>query len=120
MSFMESVKSVFSKYAVFQGRARRSEYWWFVLFNFLVGLALGIIEYIIWGAEQNWLTLLYSLAVLLPGLAVTVRRLHDTSKSGWLIFVGLIPIIGGIMLLVFCCQDSEPGDNKYGSNPKGL
>ncbi|MED4533474.1 DUF805 domain-containing protein [Metabacillus fastidiosus] len=107
---------VLKKYAVFQGRARRKEYWMFTLFNVLISIVLSIIEVV--GDMPSILTGIYSLAILLPSLAVTARRLHDIGKSGWWILISLIPLIGAIVLLVFTCQDSEEGSNKYGSNPK--
>lgn len=104
------------KYVEFSGRARRKEYWMFVLFNFLASIAAGIIDGIlgtavIYGA--------YSLAALLPGLAVCARRLHDTDRSGWWMLISLVPIVGIIVLLVFLCMDSKPGSNRFGANPKG-
>lgn len=112
---------VLKKYAVFQGRARRKEYWMFTLFNVLISIALAIIGAILGLAEEggpNMLSTLYGLAVLLPGIAVSVRRLHDTERSGWWLFIGLIPIIGAIVLLIFMVQDSQPNANQYGPNPK--
>ena len=109
---------VLKKYAVFRGRARRKEYWMFVLFNFIFALALGIIEAIAGISNQAVLSGIYGLAVLVPELAVSVRRLHDTNHSGWWLFIGLIPLIGFIVLLVFMVRDSQPGENKYGPNPK--
>lgn len=115
MSFADSVRTVFSKYAVFSGRARRSEYWWFVLFSFLVGIVVSIIDQIIGNAI---LQLIVSLALLLPSLAVAARRLHDTGRTGWWLLLGLIPLVGAIVLLVFMCMDSQPGQNAYGPSPK--
>ena len=114
---------VLKKYAVFSGRARRKEYWMFVLFNFIAEIVLGIIENIIGMSavtNSSVLTGIYGLAVLVPALAVSVRRLHDTNHSGWWLFIGLIPLIGAIILLVFMVRDSQPGDNKYGPNPKAV
>lgn len=113
---MEWYFKVFRNYTQFGGRARRKEYWMFTLFNFFVSIVLGIIQAILDWNEA--LTLIYSLVILLPGLAVFVRRLHDTGRSAWWILLGLIPLIGGIILLVFTCMDSEPGMNQYGPNPK--
>jgi uncharacterized membrane protein YhaH (DUF805 family) len=107
---------VIKKYAVFQGRARRKEYWMFFLFNLIVTIILSIVESLV-GMEQI-LVGIYSLILLLPSLGVAVRRLHDIGKTGWWLLIGLIPIIGGIVLLVFSCLDSEPGANKYGPSPK--
>lgn len=162
MSFGEAIKSVFSKYATFSGRARRSEYWYFVLFTFLAGIVLSFIPFV---------NFIWPLAILIPTLAVSVRRLHDTGKSGWAILLLLIPtllymgyvlyfifavvapyvgtdlssidpstvmellmensssllIFAGLELLnfivliiwiVWMCKDSQPGENKWGPNPK--
>ena len=96
---------------------QRAEYWYFFLCNLIVAIALGIIGAVI-GHNSNILGMLYCLAVFIPNLAVIVRRLHDIGKSGWWILIGLIPLIGPIWLLVLLVIDSNPGDNKYGSNPK--
>jgi uncharacterized membrane protein YhaH (DUF805 family) len=112
---------VLKKYAVFQGRAHRTEYWMFTLFNVLITIALLIIGAILGlsgDGGSNILSSLYGLAVLLPGLAVAVRRLHDTDRSGWWLLIGLIPLIGAIVLLIFLVQDSQPNGNQYGPNPK--
>lgn len=110
------------KYAVFSGRAQRKEYWYFYLFTVLITLALAILDMLIGSFDKvsgvGVLSGLYSLAVLIPNLAVTVRRLHDTNRSGWWFLVVLVPFIGGIVLLVFLVQDSTPGPNQYGANPK--
>jgi len=114
--------AVIKKYAVFSGRARRKEYWYFVLFNILVSIGLSFIDTATGtvNAETGYglLSGIYSLAVLIPSLAVLIRRLHDTDRSGWWILIGLIPVIGWIVLLVFVVQDSHPGQNQYGDNPK--
>jgi len=104
-----------NKYAEFNGRARRSEYWYFVLFNFIVSLGLGMVDAF---TGIGFLNYVYSLAVIIPGIAVSIRRLHDTGRSGWWLLVGLIPFIGWIILIVFFVQDSDPYDNQYGPNPK--
>lgn len=113
---------VLKKYAVFDGRARRKEYWYFFLINTVISIFLAFIDSFTGTiSEEAGLGLLsgiYALAVLIPGLSVTVRRLHDTDRSGWWILIGLIPVIGGIALLVFMVLDSTPGDNQYGPNPK--
>jgi uncharacterized membrane protein YhaH (DUF805 family) len=96
------------QYADFSGRARRKEYWMFFLFNVIFSF-VAILAIITW---------LYYLAVLIPGLAVTVRRLHDVGKSGWWMLILLIPFVGAICLLVFLCTDSETGTNRWGKNPK--
>lgn len=113
---MEWYLKVLKNYVGFEGRARRTEYWMFVLFNFLISFVLSLLEYI--AQMPPFLSILYSLFILLPSLAVFVRRLHDTGRSGWYILLGLIPIVGGIILLVFALQDSEQSENQYGPNPK--
>ncbi len=162
MSFGEAIKSVFSKYATFSGRARRSEFWYFFLLNFIICFVLGFIPFL------SWVSGLWSLAVLIPFLAVTVRRFHDTGKSGWYYLVPLIPalayggylvyyvmetvkevgvydmdaiaqhitdhpsgilaivvlgllyIITMIIWIVWMAKDSQPGENKWGPNPKEI
>lgn len=104
-----------NKYAEFTGRARRSEYWYFVLFNFIVSLGLGMVDAL---AGIGFLSSLYGLAVIIPSIAVGIRRLHDTGKSGWWLLIGLIPFVGWIILIYFLVQDSQPFDNSYGPNPK--
>lgn len=113
---MEWYLKVLKNYVGFQGRARRKEYWMFVLFNAIVSIVLAIVESLT--GLESMLTGLYSLAVLLPSLAVSVRRLHDTGRSGWWLLISLIPLIGAIVLLVFTVQDSQEGENQYGPNPK--
>jgi uncharacterized membrane protein YhaH (DUF805 family) len=113
---------VLKNYAVFSGRARRKEYWMFLLFNIIFLIAAMIIDNVIGttfgGLSYGLFYCIYSLIVLIPGLAVGVRRLHDVGKSGWFMFIALIPIIGSIWLLVLFCTDSVPGTNEYGVNPK--
>ena len=107
---------VLKKYAVFSGRARRKEYWMFFLFNIIIAFVLGFVEGLVGG--PGVLGTLYGLAILIPGIAVSVRRLHDTNRSGWWLLIGFVPLIGAIVLLVFMVQDSKPGENQYGANPK--
>ncbi|MEU6231053.1 DUF805 domain-containing protein [Streptomyces sp. NPDC047042] len=109
--FIEALK----KYAVFSGRARRKEYWMFALF---VGIIFAVLLGIGFAAHALWIVSVAYLAILLPALGVTVRRLHDTGRSGWWIFFGIIPLVGPITLLVFYCLDGDQGENKYGPNPK--
>lgn len=118
MNMMEAVKSVFSQYANFKGRARRSEYWYFCLFNILVGFVLGFLGSLTGISIFNAIASLYTLASLIPGLAVCVRRLHDMGKRGTWLFLVLIPIIGSIILIVWYTKDSVPGENEFGPNPK--
>jgi uncharacterized membrane protein YhaH (DUF805 family) len=119
---MNCYLEVLKKYAVFSGRARRKEYWMFFLFNLIIYVVLALIDGLMGTfspqAGLGVLSGLYSLAVLIPSLAVTVRRLHDTGRSGWWILIALVPFIGGIVLLVFMVLDSQPGENQYGPNPK--
>jgi uncharacterized membrane protein YhaH (DUF805 family) len=121
-SNMDWYIEVLNKYAVFSGRARRKEYWYFALFNVIITVVLAIISQVFNSMLHtqifDLLNPLYSLAVLVPSLAVTVRRLHDTDRSGWWILISLIPLVGAIVLLVFTVQDSTPGDNRFGPNPK--
>jgi len=116
MDMPTAVRSVLSQYANFNGRARRSEFWFWTLATFIAGVIVGIIDVIIGTSILQWVLIL---ALLVPNLAVGARRLHDTDKSGWLQLIGIIPIIGWIVLIVFWAMDSTP-DNKYGPNPKGL
>ena len=110
MTFGESIKTCFSKYTDFSGRATRSEFWWWALFVLLVSAAVGIISEVLSGV--------FSLAVLLPYLAVGARRLHDTDRSGWLQLIALIPLVGWIVLIVWFAQEGkEP--NRYSSTPAG-
>ncbi|MEV7425134.1 MULTISPECIES: DUF805 domain-containing protein [unclassified Streptomyces] len=107
---------VLKQYAVFSGRARRKEYWMFFLFNFVISIAVGVIGGVI-GAE-NLLNALYGLAILIPSLAVAVRRLHDTGRSGWWLLIALVPLVGFIILIVFLALEGEQGPNAHGANPK--
>jgi uncharacterized membrane protein YhaH (DUF805 family) len=115
---------VLRKYAVFDGRSRRKEYWLFVLFNLIIALVLGFIDGALGLADTETgygpLGLIYALAVLVPSIAVGVRRLHDTDRSGWWLLIVFIPIIGAVVLVVFFLIDSQPGSNRYGPNPKGV
>lgn len=117
MSFVESIKSVFTNYVNFNGRARRSEYWWFCLANAIVGGILSMLSQNV-GGLFSVLSTIYTLAVFLPALAVEVRRLHDIGKRWtWLLFV-FIPLVGWIFLVVWFAKDSDPGENAFGPNPK--
>jgi len=123
---MDWYLKVMKQYADFSGRARRKEYWMFTLFNIAIILALMIVL-IAMGATNNKALIAiglvlycgYALAVIIPSLAVCVRRLHDIGQSGWYYFIGFIPLVGGIILLVWFCQDSQAGENQWGANPKG-
>ena len=113
---------VLKQYADFSGRARRTEYWMFVLFNMIFAIVAMILDNVLGiameGIGYGPLYGLYALAMLIPGLAVAVRRLHDVGKSGWMILIALIPLIGAIWLLVLMVTDSNAGENQYGQNPK--
>ena len=113
MSFSEAVKSGFDHYAKFDGRASRPAFWWWFLFTILVAIALQIMDGIIFN-ESMLLTIVVWLGLILPNLSVSIRRLHDTDRSGWWVLIGFVPIIGFIVLLVFYLQKSDPGGNSYG------
>lgn len=107
---------VLKKYAVFSGRARRKEYWMFVLFNFIIAIVLAIVDAV--AGASGVISGLYTLAMLIPSLAVGVRRLHDTGRSGWWLLIALVPLVGGIILLVFLASEGEQTPNAHGPNPK--
>jgi uncharacterized membrane protein YhaH (DUF805 family) len=121
---MNWYREALRKYATFEGRARRKEYWFFVLFNFLAVVVLSVVDMGIGTfdekAEIGLLSGVYLLAVLIPSIAVTVRRLHDTDRSGWWILLNVIPVVGSVLILVFVILDSQPGGNRFGPNPKGV
>jgi uncharacterized membrane protein YhaH (DUF805 family) len=121
MSFMTAAQTALSKYATFTGRARRSEYWWFVLFYVIVAVlatAIDAVAGLPQTAGSGPVALVAALALLLPNLAVTARRLHDTGRSGWWMLLSLIPL-GGLVVLFFALQDSK-GPNAWGQSPKAL
>ena len=107
-------------YLDFNGRARRKEYWMFVLINALISWSFSLLDLAIGSNVFFLLSVVYSLLVVIPSLAVTVRRLHDVGKSGWFYLLIFLPIIGWIWLLVLFCTDSEHGPNKWGENPKEI
>ena len=119
-------------YANFSGRARRSAYWYFVLFNFIFSIVAAILDNLFgttikletaqgfMAVPYGYIYILYALFMIIPGLSLSVRRLHDVGKSGWFILISLIPLVGAIWLLVLFCTDSVPGANQYGPNPKGI
>lgn len=118
---MNHYKNAFKKYADFRTRARRSEYWYFALFNALFILVLSLLDTVLGFGNDDTLGIfaaLYSLVVVIPSLAVCVRRLHDIGKSGWWIFVAIVPFVGALILFLFAIRDSQPGVNQYGPNPK--
>ena len=113
MSFQEAIKSVFGDYAKFDGRARRSEYWYFVLFYLVVVIALQVLGAMTDPTVGSLLVGLFVLGVIVPMIAVGVRRMHDTDHSGWWVIVPIVP-------LVFSLMEGTPGDNRFGPSPKGL
>ncbi|VWD41690.1 DUF805 domain-containing protein [Burkholderia lata] len=122
MNFSEAVRSVLNKYATFDGRARRAEYWYFVLLSFILSIATQVIG--VAGRNAGLITVLLlgvlalvSLALVIPGIAVSVRRLHDTGRSGWFLLLALIPIVGSILLLVWTCSRGTEGPNRFGDDP---
>jgi uncharacterized membrane protein YhaH (DUF805 family) len=118
MSFGAAISSFWKNYVNFQGRARRSEYWFATLFLTLVSIPVAVISFDAQTMTYGPLYWLWAAAVLLPGISLVVRRLHDTGKSGWFYLLVLIPFVGAIVLLVFMVMDSQPGANKYGNPVK--
>lgn len=112
------LKVVRDNYANFMGRARRQEYWMFAFVNLIIMLILNTIDRVVFSADIAILSSIYGLAILIPGIAVAVRRLHDTDRSGWWVLLGLIPIVGTLILIVIMCFDSTLGTNRFGPNPK--
>ena len=116
--------TVVKNYAGFSGRARRKEYWMFLLFNMIFAFVAAIIDNVVGTASPELgygvFYGLYTLAMFIPGIAVMVRRLHDVGKSGWMYFIVFIPIVGVIWLMVLLLTDSDAGENQYGQNPKEL
>lgn len=132
MNFTEAVRSVYRNYVTFSGRARRSEYWWFFLFSIIAGVVVGLVESALGlgqghmmsgggGFEASYsggpLSIIWSLGNFLPALAVGVRRLHDTDRSGWWLLIALIPLIGAIVLIVFLATKGTTGPNQFGDDP---
>ena len=127
MSFGEALKSFWTNYTNFKGRARRSEYWFVQLFLVVVNLAAAVIDLALMDGDVDRFIanggggivgLILILATIIPALAVLIRRLHDTGRSGWWALIGLVPIAGAIVLLVFTVEDSSPKANMYGPSPK--
>ena len=116
--YLEALK----KYAVFGGRSRRKEYWYFVLFSLIVSLILSAIDALLgtFSSSTNVGLLggIYGLAIIIPSIAVSVRRLHDIDRTGWWVLISLVPVIGTIVLLVSAVLDGTPGQNRFGPNPK--
>ncbi len=124
MDLKTAVTSVLkSNYANFNGRARRSEYWYYWLFMMIVDIIFSVLSAVLGGVPVlgvllKIVTFVVAVAVFIPGLAVSFRRLHDTGRSAWWLFISLIPLVGTIILIVLFVQDSQPGENKYGPCPK--
>lgn len=121
---MEWMTLPLKRYADFQGRSRRKEYWMFILLIVVVAVVLSIVEGVLGlsgmvGGVYGPITTLFLLAIIIPSLAVQVRRFHDQDKSGWFVLIGLIPLIGGLIVLVFMCLEGTPGPNRFGDDPKG-
>lgn len=120
---MKYYLAALKKYAQFKGRSNRSEYWYFVLFNIIFAIAAmlldGVLGFTFNNTPYGILYVLYALITLIPGLAAAVRRLHDTDRSGWFIFIALIPLIGSIWLIVLLATKGTKGENKYGLDPDG-
>ena len=133
MNFSTAVRSCLQKYVTFSGRASRPEYWWFVLFLILGQLVANILDTMMFGSGRvmhgpgyaEWvshggpLSAIFSLAMLLPGLAVAVRRMHDLGKSGWWLLIAFVPFVGWLVLLYFLVQPSQPMTNQFGPMPAG-
>jgi len=120
MPFADAVKSVLTlNYANFNGRAGRSEFWWYVLFAIIASVVLALVDNLVFRNIIGVPILgpIFSLATIIPGIAVSVRRLHDKDKSGWFILISLIPLVGAIVLLVWYATEGTPGDNQYGPPP---
>jgi uncharacterized membrane protein YhaH (DUF805 family) len=117
MDFWTAVKTCYGKYATFRGRALRSEFWYFNLFAWLVAIAALILDAALFGKPQGTLYAIVTLANLIPGIAVGVRRLHDTDRTGWWWWILLVPLIGIVLLLIWYCMRGTQGQNRFGSDP---
>lgn len=118
MTFKEAVRTCFEKYFVIEGRARRSEYWYFVLFSILVSIVLSLIDTALgFRGDFQPLSMLFSLAILVPSITVAVRRLHDRDMSGWWVLLALIPLIGALILFVLFVMRGTDGQNRFGPDP---
>ena len=120
MGFTEAISAGFRNYVNFSGRATRSEFWYWVLFAVLASIAAGLIDIALFGLEgSSAIESLVGLALFLPGLAVSVRRLHDLDRSGWWVLLGLIPLVGVIILIIWNCQRGTIGPNRFGPDLLG-
>ncbi len=117
VGFIDAIKLAFKNYINFNGRSRRSELWWFFLFNIIIQIIISILANLI-TKYLIYLSYIYVLIAFLPSLGLGVRRLHDIGKSGWYIFIAFIPLVGAFILLYFYCLDSENQSNEYGESPK--
>ena len=127
MDFQRALRSFWKRYRDFRGRSRRSEYWFIQLFLVVTNIAVAIIDLALMGWDVDRFIanggggivgLVWILVTIVPAVAVLVRRLHDTGKSGWWALVGFLPLVGAVVLLVFTVTDSSPGENKFGVSPK--
>jgi uncharacterized membrane protein YhaH (DUF805 family) len=119
MTFPDAVRRGLRNYATFTGRARRSEFWFFWLFNLLLHMAAAVLDAAILG-DGTLLNSLVSLGLLLPNVAVSVRRLHDVGRSGWWLLIGLVPLVGIVVLLLWYTARGEEGANRFGPDPRGV
>ena len=121
MNFTQAVETGFRKYVVFSGRARRSEFWYWILFTTVVSLVLTIVDVALFASSSEYtsgpFSSLFSLATLLPSIAISVRRLHDLDKSGWWLLLSFIPLIGFIVLIIWFASRGTEGDNRFGPDP---
>lgn len=108
---------VLKNYVGFSGRARRQEFWMFILINSIVSAVLNVIQTMM-GMEIPWISVIYIIVTLLPNLAVSVRRLHDTNRSGFWVLLNFLPVIGWIILIIFYCKEGVSGTNRFGNDPK--
>lgn len=119
MGFADALKSFFSRYTDFKGRSSRSEYWWPQLAFFLVGIIIGVLTAVVGETVGNILLGIFYLVILIPGIAISIRRLHDLDKSGWWLLIALIPLIGALVLFFFFVQRGTVGGNRFGEDPLG-
>ncbi|ANV85221.1 hypothetical protein AWQ21_13060 [Picosynechococcus sp. PCC 7003] len=114
--FVDYYIKAWQNYTNFSGRARRKEFWYVFIINLLISFVLGIFQETFLGVIASLVSIIYSLAFILPGIALSIRRLHDTGRSGWWLLIGFVPIIGVIVLIVFFASDSQPGPNQYNAD----
>lgn len=117
MSFTDAVRTCFQKYITISGRARRSEFWWFVLFSVIAGAVLNMVDGALFGADNSGLSAIFSIVIFIPSITVAVRRLHDRDMSGLWWFLNFIPLIGTLILLVIYALPGTPGPNRFGPDP---